>query len=212
MMQYLTPKASIKDINEAALRSSSAQAVAEIMFVKIAQEQQLDDTTVAEFPELFVQWDENWRGKAGDIVRDEGQLYRSIHDVTDAGQNRKPSENPSMWTRIGNPLEEFPEWIQPLGAHDAYSKGAKVSHNGKKWTSTLTATCGSLGSTGGRSTSSPQRPVKPPRSPQETRTESRESNFTRRAKRQREGRQKPPLSESKKPALLRGSPRCFWGG
>ena len=135
MMQYLTPKASIKGINEAALRSSSAQAVAEIMFVKMAQEQQLDDTTVAEFPELFVQWDENWRGKAGDIVRDEGQLYRSIHDVTDAGQNRKPSENPSMWTRIGNPLEEFPEWIQPLGAHDAYSKGAKVSYNGKKWTS-----------------------------------------------------------------------------
>ena len=105
MMQYLTPKTSIKGINEAALRSSSAQAVAEIMFVKMAQEQQLDDTTVAEFPELFVQWDENWRGKAGDIVRDEGQLYRSIHDVTDAGQNRKPSENPSMWTRIGNPLE-----------------------------------------------------------------------------------------------------------
>lgn len=75
MMQYLTPKTSIKSINEAALRSSSAQAVAEIMFVKMAQEQQLDDTTVAEFPELFVQWDENWRGKAGDIVRDEGQLY-----------------------------------------------------------------------------------------------------------------------------------------
>ena len=35
MMQYLTPKTSIKGINEAALRSSSAQAVAEIMFVKI---------------------------------------------------------------------------------------------------------------------------------------------------------------------------------
>lgn len=29
-----------------------------------------------------------------------------------------------MWTRIGNPLEEFPEWVQPIGAHDAYSKGA----------------------------------------------------------------------------------------
>ena len=25
--------------------------------------------------------------------------------------------------------------MQPLGAHDAYSKGAKVSHNGEKWTS-----------------------------------------------------------------------------
>ena len=31
--------------------------------------------------------------------------------------------------------EEYPEWSQPLGAHDAYAQGAKVSHNGKKWTS-----------------------------------------------------------------------------
>ena len=73
--------------------------------------------------------------KAGDIVQDEGQLYRSIHDVKDAGQNTKPSATPSMWTRIGNPLEEFPEWIQPIGAHDAYDQGAKVTHNGKRWVS-----------------------------------------------------------------------------
>ena len=163
-------------------------------------------STVAKFPELFVQWDENWRGKAGDIVRDEGQLYRSIHDVTDAGQNRKPSENPSMWTRIGNPLEEFPEWIQPLGAHDAYSKGAKVWHNGKKW---ISDTDGNVWEPGVYGWTEYVEPAKPPRSPQETWTESRESNFTRRAKSQREGRQKPPLSESKKPAFLRGSLRCF---
>ncbi len=31
---------------------------------------------------------------------------------------------------------EFPEWSQPLGAHDAYNLGDKVSHNGKKWVST----------------------------------------------------------------------------
>ena len=30
---------------------------------------------------------------------------------------------------------EFPEWRQPTGAHDAYSKGDKVSHNGKHWVS-----------------------------------------------------------------------------
>ena len=40
-----------------------------------------------------------------------------------------------MWTPIGNLLEEFPEWVQPIGAHDAYSKGAKTSHGGKKWLS-----------------------------------------------------------------------------
>ena len=38
-MQYLTPKTSIKEINQKERRSSSAQAVAEIMFVKMAQEQ-----------------------------------------------------------------------------------------------------------------------------------------------------------------------------
>ena len=37
------------------------------------------------------------------------------------------------------PAEEWPEWSQPLGAHDAYSKGAKVSHNGKHWISDLDA-------------------------------------------------------------------------
>lgn len=134
-MMYLTPKASVKAIAEEQRRGASAQAVAEIMFVKAAQEQQLDDATIAEFPELFVTWDENFRGKAGSIVRDEGQLYRSIHDVTNAGQNTKPSESPASWTQIGNPLEEFPEWFQPIGAHDAYDQGAKVSHNGKRWTS-----------------------------------------------------------------------------
>lgn len=134
-MQYLTPKTSIKELNQKERRSSSAQAVAEIMFVKMAQEQQLDEVTINEYPDLFVEWGENWRGSAGSIVQDEGQLYRSIHDVTNAGQNTKPSDTPSMWTRIGNPLEEFPEWVQPLGAHDAYANGDKVTHNEKKWVS-----------------------------------------------------------------------------
>lgn len=45
----------------------------------------------------------------------------------------KPSETPAIWKRVW--LEEWPEWVQPLGSHDAYSKGDKVTHNGKKWVS-----------------------------------------------------------------------------
>lgn len=134
-MKYLTPKKSVEALNKETRRTTAALSVAEVMFVKMAQAQQLDETTIAEYPDLFVQWDENFRGKAGTIVRDEGELYRSIHDVADAGQNRKPSETPSMWTRIGNPLEEFPEWMPPIGAHDAYAQGAKAAHGGKKWVS-----------------------------------------------------------------------------
>ena len=31
--------------------------------------------------------------------------------------------------------QEWPVWSQPTGAHDAYSAGDRVSHNGKHWTS-----------------------------------------------------------------------------
>ena len=129
-VKYLTPKRSDKEIHGTERRAASAQAVAELMFVKAAQEQQLDETTIAEYPDLFVEWAANWRGTQGDIVQDEGNLYRSIHDVTNEGQNTKPSATPSMWTRIGNPLDEFPEWVQPIGALDAYAKGDKASHYG----------------------------------------------------------------------------------
>lgn len=112
-------------------------AVASIVFVSMAQSGQLDDVTITEHPVQFPTWDGNWRGVAGSIVRNDGGLYRAIHDIVDAGQNRKPSETASMWTRIGDPAEEWPEWSQPIGAHDAYAVGDKVSFGGKYWISEL---------------------------------------------------------------------------
>ena len=111
--------------------------VSSLVFVKMAQDGTLDDVTISEHPSLFPTWTPNWTGKAGTILMDEGLLYKSIHDVTNAGQNTKPSETPSMWTRIGNPADEYPEWVQPIGAHDAYAKGSKASHSGKNWLSDI---------------------------------------------------------------------------
>lgn len=110
--------------------------VASIPFVLMAQAEQIDDITIAEHADLFPAWDAHWTGKAGTILRDDGQLYRSIHDVG-PGQNTRPSETPAMWTRIGDPAEEYPEWVQPIGAHDAYGLGAKVRHGGKRWVSAV---------------------------------------------------------------------------
>ena len=109
--------------------------VSSIVFVSLAENNLIDDVTIAEHPKLFVEWTESWTGKAGTIVSDEGGLYRSIHDVG-AGQNTKPSTTPSMWTPVGDPAEEYPEWSQPIGSHDAYSLGDKVSYGGKHWKST----------------------------------------------------------------------------
>ena len=110
--------------------------IASIVFVKLAENGELDEAVITDHPKLFIEWSVNWTGKAGTIVSDDGCLYRSIHDITTTSQNTKPSETPSMWTRIGNPEDEYPVWYQPTGAHDAYSLGDKVSHNDKHWIST----------------------------------------------------------------------------
>lgn len=126
------------DFLDAQLRKTTSQLelTSSIAFVIMAQSEQLDEETILEHPSMFPLWDKNWRGKAGAIVQDEGMLFKSIHDVKDSGQNTKPSKTPSMWTKIGNPAEEYPEWSQPIGAHDAYGIGDKVTYNEKKYVST----------------------------------------------------------------------------
>lgn len=42
---------------------------------------------------------------------------------------------PALWVRTST--EEWPEWIQPIGAADAYKIGDKVSHNGAHWISNI---------------------------------------------------------------------------
>ena len=55
-----------------------------------------------------------------------------------AGDNLyPPHEVLNIWRRVWD--EEWPDWVQPTGAHDAYDLGAKVTHNGKKWTSDIKA-------------------------------------------------------------------------
>ena len=36
-------------------------------------------------------------------------------------------------------IDEYPEWVQPTGAHDAYNTGDKVSYNGKHYVCTIDA-------------------------------------------------------------------------
>ena len=125
------------EILRAIIDSKANKSVSSIVFVQMSQDGTLDDITIAEHPDMFPVWDENWTGKAGTILKDEGKLYRSIHDVTNVAQNTKPSETPSMWTLVGNPDEEYPEWSQPIGSHDAYMLRDKVSYNNKQWISTV---------------------------------------------------------------------------
>lgn len=109
--------------------------VAAITFVSLAEKGDIDEVTATEHAELFEAWvtDKDY-AVCKILTRPNGNLYKCVQaHRSQAGW--EPENTPALWNKIGDPTEEYPEWSQPLGAHDAYPLGAKVSHNGKKWTS-----------------------------------------------------------------------------
>lgn len=94
------------------------------------------DGVVLEQP--YALYDE-WSGDgvpyaAGDVRQRGGLLYRCVQAHV-SQESWTPEAAASLWTRIADPAQEWPEWIQPTMAENAYPKGAKVSHNGKRWVS-----------------------------------------------------------------------------
>lgn len=108
-----------------------------IVFVTMAEAGSIDDVTAAEHADLFTPWAYPVNYSVGQIRRyTDGKLYRCLQAHTSQA-DWTPDAAVSLWVSISDPSEEWPEWSQPLGAHDAYPAGAKVSHNGKHWTSDI---------------------------------------------------------------------------
>ena len=95
----------------------------------------LSDSEAYTAPELFPMWTLKDYAQ-GDRVQYNGLLYKCLQAHT-AQSDWTPDTAVSLWVRVDDPSIEFPEWVQPTGAHDAYNKGDKVSHNGKHWQSDI---------------------------------------------------------------------------
>jgi hypothetical protein len=98
----------------------------------------LTDTEALEGIELFPKWKTDETYLINERVRYEYTLYKCLMNHT-SQETWTPPVSPSLWVRVDDPGEEWPEWRQPTGSTDAYPKGAKVSHNGKHWTSDIDA-------------------------------------------------------------------------
>lgn len=66
------------------------------------------------------------------------QLYQVLQDHTSAAE-WTPDTATSLYKKIGVTSEGIPEWVQPLGASDAYNKGDVVMFEGKKYESLIDA-------------------------------------------------------------------------
>ena len=96
----------------------------------------LDDETALTGVELFPMWAIGVAYAVDDRVQHGGILYKCVQAHTSQA-DWTPDETPALWVVVA--VEEWPEWVQPTGAQDAYAKDSKVTHNGKKWISSYDA-------------------------------------------------------------------------
>ena len=118
--------------------ADEATAAAMLVLAKL-QAESLDDETAAEVKALYDVWNGNGVSyAAGKRLQYMGDLYKVLQDHV-SQPDWTPDVAVSLYVKIDDPAIEWPEWHQPVGAHDAYEAGAKVSHNGKHWTSDINA-------------------------------------------------------------------------
>lgn len=103
-------------------------------------ETQLDK--VLAIPSVFPEYEVGVAYSAKDVFQygvnavGDPQLYQVLQNHTSEAQYT-PDTATSLYKQIGVTEEGYPEWVQPLGATDAYNTGDIVSYNGKLYRSTI---------------------------------------------------------------------------
>ena len=121
---------------ELASSLASVQSASAVAFVALCEVGTLDTVTASEHADLFAEWAYPIAYTVGQLRRHDGKLYKCVQAHTSQA-DWTPDTAVSLWSVAADPAEEWPAWSQPVGAHDAYAKGDKVSHNGKHWTSNV---------------------------------------------------------------------------
>lgn len=103
------------------------------------------DTQMADIMEVATVFPKYKVGKAykvkevfayGENAVGDPQLYQVLQEHTSA-EHWKPNETASLYKAIGVTENGYPEWVQPLGASDAYNTGDIVSYNGTLYKSII---------------------------------------------------------------------------
>ena len=96
----------------------------------------LDDEIALTGVELFPAWVVGKAYAVNDRAQYNGTLYKCIQAHT-SQSDWMPSATPALWKTVS--VDEYPEWVQPTGAHDAYNIGDKVTYNGQHYVCTSNA-------------------------------------------------------------------------
>ena len=94
------------------------------------------DEQALSVPVLYPAWRSGVGYVTGQRVQHGGTLYKCVQAHTSQA-DWTPGATPALWVVVS--IDEYPEWVQPTGAHDAYNTGDKVSYNGKRYVCTIDA-------------------------------------------------------------------------
>lgn len=106
------------------------RAFLEQMSVNATDEEALDNILA------YPKWAVGKSYEKDDRIRYEDTLYKVLQAHTSQA-DWTPDVAVSLYVKVS--IEEYPEWVQPTGSHDAYNTGDKVSHNGNHWISKMDA-------------------------------------------------------------------------
>lgn len=84
----------------------------------------------------FPKWEVGKEYVKDERIRYENVLYKVLQSHTSQA-DWTPDVAVSLFVKVS--IEEYPDWVQPTGAHDAYNKGDKVTHKEKHWESLIDA-------------------------------------------------------------------------
>lgn len=124
----------LREISDEELTQKAFMSVVSLMAVRT-----LSDEEALTAVQIFPEWTSHSKNyQADDRVKYGATLYKCLQNHT-SQVSWTPDTASSLWVRVDDPSVEYPVWIQPTGATDAYSKGSKVEHNGKYWISDVDA-------------------------------------------------------------------------
>lgn len=96
----------------------------------------LTDADALESVELFPAWAAGVAYAVDERIQYGGTLYRVVQAHTSQA-DWVPDKTPALFVVVS--LDEWPEFVQPTGAHDAYKKGDKITFEGKHYISLIDA-------------------------------------------------------------------------
>jgi hypothetical protein len=139
------PDPELEAVAEERRRAAAAAGAVALLAERLAKAEALRLVLAGEVSEedadaisaLFPAWAVGIAYPLGSIVEFEGSVYVIVQAHT-SQEGWEPPVVPALWTRY-TPPGQVDAWVQPTGAQDAYALGARVTHAGHLWESTVEA-------------------------------------------------------------------------